>query len=195
MPMHEINWTHVVLQLILCVFHVFISIHFFLFSKTMNGEEADAYWILLCLHFVLYYLQLEEANLLSLLKLHILDQKRLNRSLPIEMLRPSWDSFITRTPWKHFHRMFRMEIDTFIDLSRAMSNKIGEHVFKSEQYLTNRAKQQADDALDYLGGVMCGELKLGMMTRMLAGGSHLDLSSLFYVGQTYTYDAFKEGVD
>ena len=157
----------------------FIPFIFSYFLKTMNGEEADTYWILLCLHFVLCYLQLEEANLLSLLKIHILDQNRLNRSLPIEVLRPSWDSFIARTPWKHFHRMFRMEINTFIDLSRAITNKIGEHAFKSELHLTAREKQQTHEALDYLGGVICGELKLATMTRMLAGGSYLDLSSLF----------------
>ena len=60
-----------------------------------EDEQSDTCWLLLCLHFVLFYLQLEQENLICLLKLHLNEQYRLNRSLPAEVQRPTWDVFIT----------------------------------------------------------------------------------------------------
>ena len=57
-----------------------------IFVKMYDDDQSDTCWLLLCLHFVLFYLQLEEENLICLLKLHLNEQHRLNRSLPVFFL-------------------------------------------------------------------------------------------------------------
>ena len=62
-----------------------------------NDEPADKHWILLLLHLYMHCLQLEEINIVSLLRLHVYEQHRLNRSLPMEIKRPTWEAFLSRT--------------------------------------------------------------------------------------------------
>jgi hypothetical protein len=40
------------------------------------------------------------------------------------------------------------------------------------------------------GGYICGEIKLALVLRLLAGGSYLDLALLFETGSSYAYDIF-----
>ena len=54
-----------------------------------NDEQADKHWILLILHLYLHSLQLEEINIISVLRLYVDEQRRLNRALPIECKRPT----------------------------------------------------------------------------------------------------------
>ncbi|KAL3805723.1 hypothetical protein ACHAW5_003832 [Stephanodiscus triporus] len=43
----------------------------------------------------------------------------------------------------------------------------------------------------YTGGIICGEVKLAITLRMLAGGSYLDLGLIFGTGSTYPYAIFR----
>ena len=94
--------------------------------------QASNYLILLCLHLMNNFLQLEEDNLTTLLKLHVNEHHRLTRSLHMEQKRPAWDVFITITSSSHFHRMFRMETRSFYKISAAIETAIGKDTCKSE---------------------------------------------------------------
>jgi len=88
----------------------------------------------------------------------------LNRLLPAEVQRPTWDAFITRTSSSYFHRMFRMEARVFHLLSAAIEKAVGKVTFKSE-YDSERTKNEnrTKDATDYFGGYICGELKFALI--------------------------------
>lgn len=57
----------------------------------------------------------------SLLIRHIHEQRRLNRSLPAEKKRVSWDHFITTIADLHFRGMFRMDLPVFNKLCLLVS--------------------------------------------------------------------------
>jgi hypothetical protein len=77
-------------------------------------------------------------------------------------------------------------------------DSVGEDEFKSEYYL----KQQCQDVgrqgnmmkahLLSTGGFICGEIKLALALRLLAGGSYLDLALLFETGSSYAYTIFHD---
>ena len=100
-----------------------------------NDEPAEKHWILLLLHLHMHCLQLEEINIVSLLKLCVNEQHRLNCSLPIENKRPTWDAFLCRTNDYQFYRMFHMETRTFSMLCIKVEKAVGRDMFKSEYKL------------------------------------------------------------
>jgi hypothetical protein len=65
--------------------------------------------------FIVQLLQWQRDDLLSGLEStllsHIREQQRLNRSLPVEKSRPTWEAFSGRVSTIHFRRMFRMTLD------------------------------------------------------------------------------------
>ena len=76
---------------------------------------------------------------------------------------------------------------------------VGEGAFKSEEYLrelltTLRPPNSVAEAQMRkifqahsvtTGGIICGEIKLAVTLRMLAGGSYLDLGLIFGTGFSY----------
>ena len=42
------------------------------------------------------------------------------------------------------------------------------------------------------GSFICGEIKLAISIRLMAGGSYLDLAALYACGHTYVYEIFHQ---
>jgi len=97
-----------------------------------------------------------------------------------------------------------MPRECFDLLCKKIRANVGEDKFKSEEYLedltnslspapdsiaTCRLRRLAKAHLNATGGWICGEVKLAI-TRMLAGGSYLDLGLIFGTGSTYPYTIF-----
>jgi len=97
-----------------------------------------------------------------------------------------------------FRRMFRMPRGCFEELCTSIKNAVGEDEFKSEEYLRNIKEEGASSIpgrmhhahVGQSGGHICGEIKLAITLRMLAGGSYLDLAALYVVGFTYVHEIF-----
>jgi hypothetical protein len=78
-----------------------------LMMSTDDDDEVDELFMLL-LSLETLMVEVEEVVLKceSNLSQHIKEQQRLNRSLPVDKLRPRWVSFSSRLSSTHFRRMF-----------------------------------------------------------------------------------------
>ena len=172
-------------------------------STEMDGNKRlpDGGELILIL-LVLTLLQIQADDLLgkyeSLLATHLAEQRKLLRSLPIEKLRPTFDSFVLRIKRygnNHFRRMFRMSDLVFRDLCSTISNVIGEDMFRSENFLKKREERYKTTSKLLSNGLsrfVSGEFKVAISIRILAGGSYLDLCPLFDVRPSYIYVIFDE---
>jgi hypothetical protein len=115
----------------------------------------------------------------SLLARHIREQRRLNRSLPVEKRRIPWSHYVSQITSTHFRRMFRMTVDAFTVLCLRIEAKVGPDVFCSERH----GKSQEEHIIPKISG----EIKVAVATRMLAGGSYLDLVPLFQISTSHLY--------
>jgi hypothetical protein len=126
------------------------------------------------------------------LQAHILEQRRLCRSLPLEKTRPTWTGFCNTISDAHFRKQFRMTRCAFTNLCNSLSAAVGDHVFRSENgFLSTRNSE----SLSSRGGLIPGEVKTAISIRILAGGSYLDLMPLFCVSVPYIYKIFDQFLD
>ena len=81
--------------------------------------------------------------------------------------------------------MFRMTRHSFHTLCETITAKIGEDLFKSEEWLISEARkpQRTDRANELFGGPQPGELKPAVMLQLLGGASYLDLLAIYLVWQ------------
>jgi len=126
----------------------------------------------------------------SLLENHIANQRRLNRALPREKVRLTFEHFVNNIGAKHFRRMFRMTTDMFQVLCQKISASIGVDQFRSEAYLTGNQQGQPTTENEQPCPFISGELKVAISLRILAGGSYLDLVPLFGISSTHLYNVF-----
>ena len=97
---------------------------------------------------------------------------------------------------RQFRRYFRMERGCFDYLCERIIDNVGEHDFKSENYLRNFKNGDATEANilhaheHTTGGFVSGEVKLALTLRLLAGGSYMDLALLFDVSFSTAYEIF-----
>ena len=77
-------------------------------------DEDDIIFCTLVLHVVNAFSELQHSYHKLLLDDHILEQRRLLRSMPMDKLRPTWESFVDRTSPLHFKRMFRMSLSVTV---------------------------------------------------------------------------------
>ena len=76
-----------------------------------------------------------------------------------------------------FKRMFRMNKASFGNLCSRICLAVGEETFLSESHLATRSQPRTQEATQTVGGVVCGEIKVALTLRILAGSSYLDLTS------------------
>ncbi len=150
--------------------------------------------------------ELEDNHLAQILmKWHDLKEKKRaaaqNRTC---RQRKSWAAFQNRLTDRQFRRYFRMERECFEYLCERIIENVGEREFKSENYLHDLKKGDANvidsDNLRHTnilhahenstGGFVSGEVKLALTLRLMAGGSYLDLALLFDVGFSTAYEIF-----
>jgi DDE superfamily endonuclease len=160
-----------------------------------NVAVADASIIeIQLLLFIIQVLQCQLDDLVdgleSILLRHIREQQRLNRALPQEKQRPNWEAFSTRITDVHFRRMFRMNIDAFTNLCTHISRSIGQERFRSEAFLAEKREdeEQIFSSDERKIPLIAGEIKVAISIRMLAGGSYIDLVSLFHVSKSHLYN-------
>ncbi len=112
--------------------------------------------------------------------------------------RLAWSKFSNSLSDKQFRRMFRMPRDCFDLLCSRIIKAVGESEFKSETYLEMLEHAPGTTMMgrvycmhkQYYGGLICGEIKLAITLRLMAGGSYLDLAALYVCGYTYVYSIF-----
>ena len=97
---------------------------------------------------------------------------------------------------RQFRRYFCMSRDCFHHLCEQIEQHIGWPTFESEQYLwelcpgtieDNEQNKMNHAYVQSTGGYVSGEVKLALISRMLAGGTCMDLTLLYKVGMAYAY--------
>ena len=112
--------------------------------------------------------------------------------------RRSWWHFRNSMSSNRFKRYFHMSKECFELLCEKIIENEGEDVFKSEDYLNEQLCNGGLESnlmrahRETTGGFICGEIKLALALRLLAGGSYLDLSLLFETGSSYAYTIFHD---
>ena len=136
----------------------------------------------------------------SLLSLHVQQQRRLNRCLPMRQLRPTWEVFSTRLSDKVFRKMFRMPPLSFQHLCSHVEASVGKFTFRSEITFFQDSRNQEflnsvpAKGMQHVGGMLVGELKLAILLRLLAGGCYLDMVGMFFVSERSVFNVFHETV-
>ena len=159
----------------------------FVLDDNMDDEDddEDLVVIVMLLQCMSFQVNALVSDLEGLVGSHICEQRRLCWSLPADKIRVSWDGFLRRVSSLHFRRMFRMSTSCFDCLCRLICDRIGEEVFRSEALLITTKS----------GYHICGEIKVALSIRMLAGGSYLDLAPLFNISVSTLYKIFGEFLD
>ena len=105
---------------------------------------------------------------------------------------------------RQFRRYFRMSKILFHRLCDNICAAVGEHEFKSEQYIQQRingASMFPDPSNNIFiahhestGGFVSGEVKLAIALRILGGASYMDVSLFFEVSFNHAHKIFKDVV-
>ncbi len=96
----------------------------------------------------------------------------------------TWEDFSSSLIESQFRCYFRMSRECFDMLCTKIKSNVGEGAFKSEQYLSelqstlapqnsvpeHQMRSLAWCHFMYTGGIICGEVRLAIILRMLAGG-------------------------
>ena len=115
-------------------------------------------------------------------------------------VRVKWVDYSGNMSDIHFRRRFRMNKDCFNKLCMTIKKHVGENEFKSEAFLTNEANYNSKMShviramKKATGGFVCGEVKLAITLRILAGGSYLDVSDIFHVVPTSCFPMFHKTI-
>ena len=99
-----------------------------------------------------------------------------------------------------FRRLFRMRQDSFEKLCDSVNDKIGERVFKAEEWLCStegreliqKKRKELTLGTETLGGFISGEIKIAIMLRLMSGASYLDVLLIFGVSTASLYNIFHE---
>ena len=87
-----------------------------------------------------------------------------------------------------------MTRNCFSQLCTSIQNVVGPHVFKSEQYINHNIIHSNDKLYrankKRYGGYICGEIKLAITLRLLAGASYLDLEYIYKISNQGLYSIF-----
>ena len=174
-------------------------------SREKKEDDEEVYHEeLLLLVFGLAALEMQvfemENTINILLTEHLREQRRLNRSLPLSRVRPTWANFASKLSERHFKRMFRMSLPAFTLLCRSIEKKIGHDKFrpeKPEEVISDISDTDftPEESIKSKIPIICGKIKVAIGLRMLAGGSYLDLVPLFDVSTSHIYNMLHKFVD
>ena len=94
-----------------------------------------------------------------------------------------------------------MNRDSFDRLCECIASKVGEDVFKSQEWLislpgltttASSTTTRTNCATNALGGIVSGEVKVAVMLRVMAGASYLDLLLTYGISTASVYSVFHE---
>ena len=167
-----------------------------LLRRVLQTVESDAAVRLLQVRLVAFM----QRYRVSILRKKASKERRLRQ-------RKTWEEFSAALTDRQFRRYFRMPRECFDSLCKKIVINVGEADFKSEAYLLELTSSHAPPPESvaesrmirlakahsiYTGGIICGEVKVAITLRMLAGGSYLDLGLVFGTGSTYPYAIFRK---
>jgi hypothetical protein len=159
-----------------------------------NSVLAELGLLLVTLETVSSHLE-EQESLLQLLLLKVRkdhneerNRQRRNKETP-QPSRRTFHDITQRMSEKAFQRTFRMQRKSFYKLCALIANSIGDVQFKSET--CSRDKKNTHNATKFRGGEISGELRLGLLLRLMAGSSYLDLLMIYGVSQGVVYQSFQ----
>jgi DDE superfamily endonuclease len=159
-------------------------------------DEVDLCLLLLLLHLLEGELIVLRANLVAALDHIRLAEFNETRAKPSVVQRKTFEEITGVLSPIHFRRMFRMNRYSFERLCECIIFKVGESVFKSQEWMVSVEGQQfatrTNCATDALGGTISGEAKTAIMLRIMAGASYLDLLLIYGVSTASVYSVFHE---
>ncbi len=169
-------------------------------------DEVDLYLLLLFLQILEGNLIVLRANLEAAIDHIQKDELAAQRAKPhICAQRESFNDIVNVLSPAHFWRMFRMNRPSFDRLCGCIIYKVGDAVFKSQEWLdscshdeekttmrTNVKRPRAQCATNALGGTFSGKLEVAVMLRLMAGASYLDLLLIFGTCTSSIFNAFHE---
>ena len=96
-----------------------------------------------------------------------------------------------------------MDRDCFSKLCDRIEKVVGEEHFMSEEFLHaletsqvhKRCKCMQLSHKDSTGGFVCGEIRLAITLRLMAGASYLDLGLLYVCGYSSIYRIFHHAIE
>jgi len=161
-------------------------------SGDADGDDVDIIFLLLLLEVMNQKIDTTTTLLQGQLRSLIHQESLLNRRLPQAKQRKSWHEFTEEISAEHFRRMFRMSTVIFNNLCMRIIDKIGETIFRSENYIQDggMSKKKTAAAQSHTGGYIAGEIKVAVTIRLLLGGSYLDLVPLFGIVHSHIYKIF-----
>jgi DDE superfamily endonuclease len=92
-------------------------------------------------------------------------------------------------PEVSFRRYFRMGRSSFLKLASLIQNKLGDDVFRPEERI-EEYNSTHKGAVKKSGGAICGEVRLAIFLRLLAGASYLDLMVVFDLSHDPVFQSF-----
>jgi hypothetical protein len=122
------------------------------------------------------------------------------RQKPRILVRKNWYDLTEPLSDILYRRLFRMPRETFGMLCSMVKEKVGEEEFKSADWISSDGRSSKVSkgvkgcALDPVRGLISGEMKLGMMIRILSGASYLDLCMVYSVASSSVFNAFHEAI-
>jgi hypothetical protein len=88
-----------------------------------------------------------------------------------------------------------MSKNSFDILRTQVCDIVGKNVFKSEQYISDLPPTQENNIVKAhkpTGGILSGEIKLGLILRMLGGGSYMDIALVFDISFNHSHKIFRQ---
>ena len=159
-------------------------------------DELDLYILLLLLQILEGNLIVLRASLVAAMDLIRKEDLNAKRAKPnVARRRQSFEEISRVLLPLHFRRMFRMNRCSFDKLCECVMFKVGEGVFKSQEWLDGSHEEAAtrtQSATNALGGTLSGELKVAVMLRIMAGASYLDLLLIYGISTSSVYSTFHE---
>ena len=92
-------------------------------------------------------------------------------------------------PEATFRRYFRMGRDSFFKLCNSIRQTVGDDEFRPEEHL-DAYNSRLRGALKKSGGIICGEVRVAIYIRLMAGSSYLDLMVIFDITHRPIFESF-----
>ena len=113
--------------------------------------------------------------------------------------RPTWSQENERMTDRLFYRLFRMSRPCFKKLCKKIEKGVGEKAFKSEKFLDKMKEEGHSTVLGSMhraseattGDYICGEIKVAIALRMMAGASYLDMFLWMNINPDYARSVFR----
>jgi hypothetical protein len=165
-------------------------------SNTMVHDDATKAKYLLLTSFLIVAAiaaenERQKAAILNYYRYRKSHRQLLSRCRTPRVMRKTWSEFRDSIDNLVFRRMFRMSKSTFGRLCEKICETVGEEDFRPEEFVQSGAYlPRLQNANNYNGGFISGNLKVAIAVWLLAGASYLDLMFGFSISRATLYREF-----